>query len=200
MNPLFKFLLRYRSYWPLFLLALLTALPVLFPQWQAPWRYDRSAVLNGEYWRLLSANLVHTNLYHWLLNLAGLAMLVGLFDRPLPAGSWLAAIAICGLGSTLGLLLYPDILWYVGLSGALHGFFCFAALLHFRQGQGFGLAVFALLAIKVVSEQIFGSELGTAELIGAAVITQAHLWGGISGTLLGLVLPKKLQATTSPAD
>ena len=52
--------------------------------------YQREAILAGEAWRLWSGNLVHTNHYHMLLNLAGF---------------WIFLL-LCGSATTLKLLIF----------------------------------------------------------------------------------------------
>jgi len=36
--------------------------------------YNRELIIDGEYWRLLSGNFNHTNIYHLILNLGALAV------------------------------------------------------------------------------------------------------------------------------
>ena len=50
------------------LLLLLALLPEPMQQWL---RYDRSALQTGQYWRLFSGHLLHSNGWHLLMNLAG---------------------------------------------------------------------------------------------------------------------------------
>lgn len=178
-------------------LALLTALPVAFPALDAQWRFERLAVLDGQWWRLLTANLVHTNTHHWLLNLAGLGLACWLFPALKNPRAWLLPLLICAVASTGGLLLYPEIAWYVGLSGCLHGLFAFGACQELQRGVRTAGAVLALVLGKLAWEQWGGAEPGTAELIGARVVTEAHLWGGLAGLGLGL-LPQRWFSWAEP--
>ena len=162
----------------------LSALPVVFPVLRAYCRYERISVLSGEWWPLFTANLVHTNTSHWWLNMSGLLLTLFLFETRIPAWRWLAVLIFSGFASTAGLLLLPNILWYVGLSGALHGLFCYGALTDFRQGYRLGLGIFAVVAGKLAWEHWHGAEQGVEALISAKVVTEAHLWGGLGGTLL----------------
>ncbi|MES0327503.1 MAG: hypothetical protein ABUK13_04845, partial [Gammaproteobacteria bacterium] len=41
------------------------------------WRYDLALIESGDYWLLLSGNIVHLNWTHWALNIAGLT--IGIF-------------------------------------------------------------------------------------------------------------------------
>lgn len=164
----------------------ITALPVLIPALQDPLRYERAAVVAGEYWRLLTASLVHTNLYHWLLNMGGLLLALMLFESPIPVLRWCVVLLLSALASTTGLLLSPDILWYVGLSGSLHGLFIYGAITDWRAGARLGAGILFVVVGKLLWEQVYGAESGTEQLIQAKVITDAHLWGGVGGLVLGL--------------
>ena len=84
-------------------------------------QFDRAAIGAGQWWRIISGHLVHLSLYHLLLNLCGLALVAYIADHRYPL---LTLIAMFWLLLADGLSLYwfaPDLLIYVGLSGALHG-------------------------------------------------------------------------------
>jgi len=44
-------------------------------------RYEHTAVLHGEYWRLLTNHLVHSSGQHLLLNAVDLGLIAALFPR-----------------------------------------------------------------------------------------------------------------------
>ncbi|HEX8784094.1 MAG TPA: hypothetical protein VF764_12020, partial [Steroidobacteraceae bacterium] len=59
----------------LLLACLLLLLPAVAGEGgRALLRYERSALADGEWWRLLSAHVVHLDLRHALLNVVGLAL------------------------------------------------------------------------------------------------------------------------------
>ncbi|MBI2379738.1 MAG: rhombosortase [Gammaproteobacteria bacterium] len=176
---------------PALALLALGVAPVLFPELQLHLRFERTAVLDGQWWRLATANLVHTNLPHALLNLAGLGLCCLLFPGLKNPRPWLLALLLCALASTAFLLLYPEITWYVGLSGALHGLFLFGAVQEWRLGIRSAGAIAALVLGKLLWEHWGGMEPGTAELIAARVVTEAHWWGGLAGLALGLIPPRR---------
>nr|WP_235869186.1 rhomboid family intramembrane serine protease [Veronia nyctiphanis] len=51
--------------------ALVAQLPDLKPYFI----WSRELILNGQWWRILSGNLTHTNAIHLLMNVAGLAVI-----------------------------------------------------------------------------------------------------------------------------
>ena len=56
-------------------------------------RYERSAILDGELWRLLTGHLVHGNAWHLALNVAGMGLVALLFGRDYSPGQWLLVLA-----------------------------------------------------------------------------------------------------------
>src|SRR4051812_30382419 len=55
-------------------------------------RYERVAVLHGQWWRLVTAHWVHGSARHLVLNVAGLLVLAQLFMRDFFPGEWLAIV------------------------------------------------------------------------------------------------------------
>jgi rhomboid family GlyGly-CTERM serine protease len=148
-------------------------------------RYQRAEVLDGELWRLLSAHFVHLGAAHLALNLAGLALVWWLVGRSAGPRSWSIVLAATALSTTLGLLAFaPELAWYVGLSGMLHGMLVAGALLGPRRD----LLIVGVVAIKIGWEQWMGPSADTTALIGGAVIVDAHLYGAIGGAIAGLAL------------
>src|SRR5262245_64757634 len=56
-------------------------------------RYERAAVLRGEYWRLLTAHLVHGSGQHLLLNAVGLGLIADMFSSEYSLRGWMLILA-----------------------------------------------------------------------------------------------------------
>lgn len=151
-------------------------------------RYDRTALANGEWWRLLGAHVVHYDPAHLAMNVAGLALLWWLFVRDARAREW----ALVGLASALTIdaglwFLRPDLGWYVGLSGVLHGWWAAAGVAARARWPLEGWVTLGLLAVKLVLEQSQGPLAGE---LGATlpVVVDAHLYGALGGLAAALAL------------
>lgn len=168
-------------------LPLALALLCLLAQWPdlAPYlRYERAAILQGEVWRLLSAHLTHLSGTHLALNLLGLTLIWQIFGDGFRQRQWLLILGLTFLGIGLGLIvLYPQVQWYVGLSGSLHGLFVAGALAKWRSGNWLGPLLLAGLVFKLIREQWLGPIAGSIALTGGPVLTQAHLLGAVAGLL-----------------
>ena len=95
------------------------------------------------------------------------------------------SIAAIDLGLWLG---SPQLAWYVGLSGLLHGMLAagiVAGLAH-RNSEALILAV--VVAGKLAWEQFAGPLPGSEATSGGAVIVDAHLYGVIGGALVAAVV------------
>jgi rhomboid family GlyGly-CTERM serine protease len=149
------------------------------PQWTAALRYERAALHEGEWWRLISAHWVHLGARHLLLDSVGLVLLWALYARDLRPGDWL----LVGIGTTAAIdaglwWAQPQVQWYVGLSGLLHGAWAAgAAAVGWRHGRWAWLMM-AILALKLLHEQRAGASLLTADF---PVVTVAHLYGALGG-------------------
>lgn len=150
-------------------------------------RYERSAVLQGQYWRLLTGHLVHGSGQHLLLNAVGLGLIAALFPREYSLRAWLlilgSSIATIDLGFVL---LEPQLEWYVGLSGVLHGALAAGAIGWWRhESRALALALTAVLVGKLAWEQLHGALPLSGDM---PVVVDAHLYGAIGGALVGGLL------------
>lgn len=176
----------YKVYLLLFMLS--TALYFLPASYQQLLEYQAVAIRSGEFWRLFSGHLLHSNLLHLLLNLLGLIVLMllhGKLEGRMAVG-W--QLILLSLSTSLALYwLAPDVEIYVGLSGILHGLLCYGATADIRQGFHSGGLILLGVAVKVGSEQWYGPDPELSAQIAAEVAIDAHLYGAISGVLLALL-------------
>jgi rhomboid family GlyGly-CTERM serine protease len=132
------------------------------------------------------------------MNVAGLWLIWLLFGQRLSVVYWLLILFGSALGVSLGLLAFhPDILWYVGLSGVLHGLFTGGCLMDIRSGRKDALLLFGLIVAKLAWEQFSGPLPGSEATAGGKVVVDAHLYGAICGVVL--VLPALLRHRATPA-
>lgn len=147
-------------------------------------RYERLAIENGEYWRLVSGHLVHLGWGHLWPNLAALLVIGLLFEDVFRNADWWRLSAASAAAIDLGLyVLDPTVLWYVGLSGVLHGLVAAGALALLVRRQTLGAVLAIGLGAKLAFEQIVGPVPFTAESVGGPVVVAAHLYGSAGGLI-----------------
>ena len=148
-------------------------------------RYERTAIAQGEWWRLLTGHLVHLGAWHAALNAAAFLVLWILFRRDYRLRQWLLIVIVSIVAIDAGLwLLDPRIEWYVGASGALHGIAAAGAVSRIRQMRREGWVLAALLVVKLSYEQARGAMPFTESM---PVVVDAHLYGAIGGTFAALL-------------
>lgn len=178
---------------------LLVALHVAGPQAAAALRYERGAIEAGEAWRLATAHLVHYDWPHLGWNLVGVALVWLLFSREFTLRDWLVVLVASTVAIDAGFLLFePQLDWYVGFSGVLHG--CMAAglvawLKHERDLLT--VVVAALFAVKLAWEHAVGPVPFTAGTLTLPVIHEAHTYGAVGGALAALWLLRRRPPTTA---
>ena len=171
----------------LLLACVLLVLPTLAGEvGQTLLRYERNALAQGQWWRLLSAHLVHLDLRHALLNAVGLALVWALFVRDYSMKAWLAIVLGAMAAIDAGLWLADStVQWYVGSSGVLHGAMAAGAMAHVRNGERDGWLLVALLAGKLLYEQAFGALPFSGH---DPVVVDAHLYGVAGGAAVAAFL------------
>lgn len=142
-------------------------------------------------WRAFTAVFVHYSALHLGANLAG-TLLVGLLGHvtPVPARcvvAWLIAWPL----TQWGLLIQPELIHYGGLSGLLHAGVTVVAVHLLFNGttpqRRIGLAILAVVFLKVVHEAPWEGALRHPDGWDIAVAPLAHATGAISGTISGML-------------
>ncbi len=152
-------------------------------------RYAREPVAHGEFWRLLSGHLVHLGWAHFLMNAIALLLIWALVGERLSIRRWLLALLLIIVVIDAGFwFIDRQLVWYVGLSGVLHGVLLAGLLAGWSEHKTESLLLAALLAMKLVYEQIVGPLPGSESTAGGAVVVNAHLYGAIGGLLSGFLL------------
>jgi rhomboid family GlyGly-CTERM serine protease len=155
-------------------------------------RYDRVGLAAGQWWRLLTAHVVHLDFEHAALNSIGLVLMWALFARDYKPGQWLL-IVLTAIGAIdVGLWLRDlTVAWYVGSSGALHGVMTAGTLAHLRRRDLDGWILAAFIIVKLCYEQGAGA-LPFADS-GAGVVVDAHLYGALGGVAVAAFLKPRAE-------
>jgi rhomboid family GlyGly-CTERM serine protease len=177
--------------WLLPIIALFVAVLLLLGgettrQWL---RFDREGIRAGEVWRLLTGHFVHLGWPHFALNAAGLALVWTLVGDVFGRSQWVLISVACILTMDIGLWVFdPALMWYVGLSGLLHGILAAALVKKLRKPDKETLALTVLLLGKLAWEQLVGPLPGSEGTAGGAVVVDSHLFGTLGGILAAIWL------------
>ncbi len=178
---------------PVTLSALLLAIYFAVPGAAPDWRYDRAAILDGEAWRLVTGHLLHADVHHLGWNVFGVLLVWFLFARDYSPRQWLAILLVSTAVTSAGfLLLEPELDWYVGFSGVLHG--CMAAgLVAWLRSTRDPLTwlVAGLFAAKLAWEHFQGALPFTAGTLSLPVVHEAHTYGAIGGAFAAVWLGRE---------
>lgn len=179
---------------PVVALGLLVGLELMLGAtgaWVNPWlNYDRAAIAQGQWWRFITGHLVHLGMVHTLMNMSGLVLILYLFGALLRPWQWLLIGLLTALGISAGFAwLNPELAYYAGMSGVLHGLLMvgllLAAIHRFGYPRWLLLLITVFVLAKLVSEQLPGYDIDYLQAyMHAAVIVDAHLYGAVMGVLL----------------
>ena len=182
-----KFRYQYHASHILWLLLFLLSFLLQALDWIDDWRFNRSLVEQGDIWLLLSGHIVHMNWSHWLLNMTGLAIVAFFFSSHASFRQWLLVILVAAGVISAGVWWWlPDIKYYVGLSGVLHGLFLYGALREIRFYTISGYVLTTVLIGKLTLEFFNGALPGSEDMTGGRVLTEAHLLGAVGGIIVWL--------------
>ena len=141
--------------------------------------------LSGEWWRLLTSVFVHGGIIHIGFNMWCLWNLGALCEALYGPWTYLAIYLLCGVGGSLGSVIWNPRVLSVGASGAIFGL-AGALLAAFKLGE-FSVPRAALsgtlrsVGAFVVYNLIFGAAI-------SGVDNAAHIGGLITGLILGALI------------
>lgn len=141
---------------------------------------SRAVIEGGQYWRLLTAMLLHASIIHLLFNGFAIYQLGGVIEI------WFGGWALLFLHLVLGLVANLVTVFYhaekgrflqVGASGAIFGLITFVAMvaLHQRRREGINLMV----------QMFFWAGVGLAMGAYFGADNAAHVGGAIAGVVVG---------------
>lgn len=176
---------RGRWIWLLALLGALVLLSAFGDSARLALRYDRAALGEGQWWRLLTAHLVHLDAHHLLLDGLGLVLVWALFADAYDGVEWLAIVCASALAIGSGLWwLSPRVDWYLGSSGVLHGAVAAGTVRRFVERAWERWILVVVLVVKLAHEQYAQATGHAAPLI----VVDAHLYGALAGAIVGAAL------------
>lgn len=148
--------------------------------------YDRAAIGQGEFWRLVTGHLVHSDISHLGWNLAALLILGGLLETTPGLGRRGLFLALgVGVIAVSAALWWgiPALAWYCGLSGVLNAVYVVLLAGVWRQtGSGLLLVLLAGNAVKIAVEAVAGVALFTDPLWQP--VPAAHAAGYLAGMVV----------------
>lgn len=161
------------------------------PQFQ----YNRYIVGQGvQLYRLVTAHFMHTGEFHLVFNIIALWFIGLLHSRHYKLWQWCLMFPMLMAGTMAGIhYLDPNIAYYIGLSGILHGLVVIGAIadLHCKLRSGYVLLL--LLVIKIALDELNIGFPNFQMLIQADIPTNANIFGTLTGLVLGLIFPYTLQ-------
>jgi rhomboid family GlyGly-CTERM serine protease len=150
------------------------------------WVYDRAAIAQGEWWRLVSGHWVHSDLEHAAWDIGALLVLGLLFESRL---RWrlCSVLVLSSLGVDLWLWCFePALRFYCGLSGILNGMLALGLLKLWRETRHPLVWLTGLGAIvKILWEIGSGEALFTSTLWPS--VPEVHAAGFVSGLLVAMM-------------
>lgn len=164
--------------------------------------YQRQAISNGQWWRLLTAHFIHINTAHLTLNISSLLIIHYLLSSRYDKHLLLFIVICCFFVSVCLFLFSSDIIWYAGLSAIIHGLFIVSSYLSNHIKIAVKSTIIAAVTLKTIAEQFFNSGWLSSELIDAAVIYDAHLYGVIVayGYIVLIDRYRVIKARTKPME
>lgn len=172
-----------------YIISLVTLLVMIFePDSINYLRYQSIEVNNGEWWRLFTANLCHSNWNHWMLNIAGLWLMDIFYQPVLSQKIRTQLILFCMIANVLLMHYFMNIHWYVGLSGALHGYLIGGALLSWSKAKWLNFGIILVTTTKLFIESFWQINSATEKMINANVLEEAHSFGALSAVLFWLIM------------
>jgi rhomboid protease GluP len=147
---------------------------------------ERTSVLAGQYWRLLTSMFLHGGFLHLVLNAWGLYQLGTLFESWLGSTRMLATYFVSGIAGSVASIVWTQ-MPSVGASGAIFGLL--GALIAFlvKRHEALspqGKSILSQLVMWAVINVVIGAST-------PGIDNAAHLGGCAAGFLIGLLLRER---------
>ncbi len=147
--------------------------------------FERSRILAGEWWRLITSHFVHLGPLHLAANVAAILAWGYLFDERESLRSILLRLLAAATAVSAGVLIFnAQVAWMLGSSGLIHALVAGSAL---RLAAGnrrlLGTGVLALVLLKVFAEQALGLASWMESFADYPIASAAH----VQGVAVGLI-------------
>ncbi|WP_456406424.1 rhombosortase [Thiolapillus sp.] len=182
---------RHGGYWLPWrtLLLSLAAIGVYWVLGAAPdaWVFDRLAISQGEWWRLITGHWAHSDADHALWDIGALMLLGSLFERRL--GNHLLWILLAASLAVDAWIWWgqPSLAYYCGLSGILNALMAAGLLRLWREMRHPLILITGLGFVAKVAIELSGGQM----LLTATAwpgVPGAHAVGLVSGMLYTLLI------------
>jgi rhomboid family GlyGly-CTERM serine protease len=154
------------------------------------WVFDRLAIADGEWWRLLTGHWVHSDASHAGWDISMMLLFGVLFEARL---QWRLPLVLLLASCAVDAWLWwgvPDLRFYCGLSGILNGVLIVGLLEWWRETRHpLMLLTIAASALKIVIEIHSGQALLTQTAWPS--LPTAHAAGFLCGLALHLLLSRR---------
>lgn len=133
--------------------------------------FDRDSIVSGEWWRLITGNLVHLSAMHFISDVLALFVVGTIIEL---RGDRFLALVYCTAGMVIGLVVFmtsPELRYFGGLSGIVTAaavYLCLEGLRDTGAWRWLCLFGLVLVAIKIGLEFMFGQSLLS--------VTEPHLF------------------------
>jgi rhomboid family GlyGly-CTERM serine protease len=145
--------------------------------------FNRAGILSGEYWRILTCNFVHFGFAHTAMNLAAFLLVGFSLLLELNLKHYCLLFLCCVLAVGFGVLIgNPELDFYRGLSGVLHGLIVAGLLLNTFQKRWLSYFFTALIFAKIFHEHQAGFQENQLQaMLPVPVAVDSHLYGALAG-------------------
>lgn len=144
-----------------------------------------SSTVAGEFWRVFSAYLVHSNVWHMTMNLLGLVAVSWFWRDAVSPRHFLLLVTTSTLFVSLCyLLLHPPATVYFGFSAILHSLIAALSLITWSRQPWASAIVLLVMGGRALEQWLVPESVESlASLIDAPVAAESHLYGLLSGIL-----------------